>query len=453
MNLPEKFTERMKTMLGNEYDEFAAAFENAPVYSGIRVNTLKNNAKNIVLSEFGELEKIPWCENGFYADKSVISGSHPFHLAGLFYFQEPSAMSAVEGLPIEKGDFVLDLCAAPGGKSTQAAAKLGGAGLLVSNEIIKKRADILSENIERMGIRNAVVTNETPQRLAEKYPKFFDKIIVDAPCSGEGMFRKEPQAITEWSVEHTLSCAARQKNILDSAVKMLKDGGMLIYSTCTFAPEENEQIAAYLIKNHGLELAEPKNLFMLENGRSEWSDSNCDMTKTRRIFPHKQNGEGHFIALFKKSGESGGRVFENLKLNQAEKEAVKIYKDFEKQYLNIELDGGFCLFGERLYLKPVGVDIDKIKVIRCGLLLGECRKNRFEPSHALALALEKSDFKNCINLELTSGDLKKYLHGDVISCDKSGWCAVLAEGCPVGWGKASGGVLKNHFPKKFRINI
>ena len=453
MNLPEKFTERMKTMLGNEYDEFAAAFENAPVYSGIRVNTLKNNAKNIVLSEFGELEKIPWCENGFYADKSVISGSHPFHLAGLFYFQEPSAMSAVEGLPIEKGDFVLDLCAAPGGKSTQAAAKLGGAGLLVSNEIIKKRADILSENIERMGIRNAVVTNETPQRLAEKYPKFFDKIIVDAPCSGEGMFRKEPQAITEWSVEHTLSCAARQKNILDSAVKMLKDGGMLIYSTCTFAPEENEQIAAYLIKNHGLELAEPKNLFMLENGRSEWSDSNCDMTKTRRIFPHKQNGEGHFIALFKKSGESGGRVFENLKLNQAEKEAVKIYKDFEKQYLNIELDGGFCLFGERLYLKPVGVDIDKIKVIRCGLLLGECRKNRFEPSHALALALEKSDFKNCINLELTSGDLKKYLHGDVISCDKSGWCAVLAEGYPMGWGKASGGVLKNHFPKKFRINI
>ena len=453
MNLPEKFTERMKTMLGNEYGEFAAAFENAPVYSGIRVNTLKNNAKNIVLSEFGELEKIPWCENGFYADKSVISGSHPFHLAGLFYFQEPSAMSAVEGLPIEKGDFVLDLCAAPGGKSTQAAAKLGGAGLLVSNEIIKKRADILSENIERMGIRNAVVTNETPQRLAEKYPKFFDKIIVDAPCSGEGMFRKEPQAITEWSVEHTLSCAARQKNILDSAVKMLKDGGMLIYSTCTFAPEENEQIAAYLIKNHGLELAEPKNLFMLENGRSEWSDSNCDMTKTRRIFPHKQNGEGHFIALFKKIGESGGRVFENLKLNQAEKEAVKIYKDFEKQYLNIELDGGFCLFGERLYLKPVGVDIDKIKVIRCGLLLGECRKNRFEPSHALALALEKSDFKNCINLELTSGDLKKYLHGDVISCDKSGWCAVLAEGYPMGWGKASGGVLKNHFPKKFRINI
>lgn len=451
MNLPEKFTERMKNMLGGEFDQFVNALENAPIYSAIRVNTLKKGAKDAVLSEFGNLKSVPWCNDGFYADKSIISGSHPYHIAGLFYFQEPSAMSVVEGLPIEKGDFVLDLCAAPGGKSTQAAAKLADTGLLVSNEIIKKRAEILSENIERTGIRNAVVTNETPQRLVEKYPEFFDKIIVDAPCSGEGMFRKEPRAVTEWSIEHTVSCAARQKNILESALKMLKPGGYLIYSTCTFAPEENEKIAAYLL-DRGMELAEMKNLSELESGRTEWSGSDYDMTKTRRIFPHKQNGEGHFIALFKKKGEADGRKIENGKFGKAEKDAVKLYRDFEKKYLDTELNGDFCLFGERLYLKPQGIDIDKIKIVRCGLYLGDCRKNRFEPSHALALALSENDFKNYIGLELTDSSLKKYLCGDVISCDKEGWCAVLAGKYPIGWGKSSGGVLKNHFPKKFRLN-
>ena len=240
MELKTEFTERMKKMLGDEYEEFYNAYINAPLYSGIRINTLKANAKDTVLSATGELEPVLWCKNGFYADKTIISGNHPLHCAGLFYFQEPSAMAVVEALPLNEGDKVLDLCAAPGGKSTQAAAKLGKNGILVANEIVKKRADILSENIERMGISNAVVTNETPQKLCEKYTAFFDKVIVDAPCSGEGMFRKEPQAVTEWSIEHTVSCGVRQKNILECAVKMLKAGGMLVYSTCTFAPEENE---------------------------------------------------------------------------------------------------------------------------------------------------------------------------------------------------------------------
>ncbi len=228
MKLPEKFTERMKSMLKTEYSAFINAFENSPIYTGIRINTAKEGAKEAVLSAFGDLEPIPWCKDGYYADKSLISGNHPYHMAGLFYFQEPSAMSAVSGLPIETGDFILDLCAAPGGKSTQAGAALNGSGLLVSNEIIKKRSDILSENIERMGLTNAVVTNETPQKLSEKYIEFFDKIIVDAPCSGEGMFRKEPQAVEEWSIEHTVSCGIRQRHILDCAVKMLKPGGCRI---------------------------------------------------------------------------------------------------------------------------------------------------------------------------------------------------------------------------------
>lgn len=358
-------------------------------------------------------------------------------------------MSAVEGLPIEEGDRILDLCAAPGGKSTQAGAKLNGSGLIVSNEIVKKRADILSENIERMGLTNAIVTNETPQRLAEKYPSFFDKIIVDAPCSGEGMFRKEPQAIEEWSVEHTVSCGIRQKHILDCAVKMLKPNGMLIYSTCTFAPEENEKIASYLIDAHGMELMDMPKLGMLEQGRTQWSESEHDMTKARRIFPHKQKGEGHFAALFRKN--YGEDISADVSKPPKNNDAVKLWKDFEKQYMNTSLDGDFMLFGENMYLKPKGIDIDKIKVIRCGLYLGQCKKNRFEPSHALALAMKKENFKSVENFDYYDSQIKSYLTGNVINSDKSGWCAVCVNGFTLGWGKASNGILKNHYPKHLRI--
>lgn len=457
MNLPKDFTDRTRTMLGSEYDEFIDAFENSPIYTGIRVNTLRPDAHKAIAAEFGALERVPWCENGFYADKSKISGNHPYHMAGLFYFQEPSAMCAAEGLPINEGDFVLDLCAAPGGKSTQAGAKLNNTGLLVANEIVKSRADILSENIERMGLTTAIVTNESPDTLVQKYPGFFDKIIVDAPCSGEGMFRKEPQAVTEWSVEHTISCGVRQKNILDSAVKMLKTGGMLVYSTCTFAPEENEKIAAYLI-DKGMEICEMPALSMLSEGRTEWSGTDYDMSETRRIFPHKQKGEGHFAALFKKIAVDEGVVNKKKKNNKNNKRtdtsmldySVSQYRKFEKDTLKTTLDGEFVLFGDNLYLKPAGIDIDKIRVVRCGLHLGIVKKNRFEPSHALALALKNNEVSS-INLTLDDEDLYKYLHGEVFPCDKNGWCVVCVNGYTLGWGKASGGVLKNHYPKGLRL--
>lgn len=449
MKLPEKFTLRMKEMLGGEYEDFLDAYLNAPVYSGIRINTLKDGAKDAVLGETGALDGVPWCGEGFYADKRIISGNHPFHCAGLFYFQEPSAMCAVSGLPVNNGDKVLDLCAAPGGKTTQAAAKLNGSGLIVANEIVRKRAEILSENVERMGIRNAVVTNETPQRLAEKYPNFFDKIIVDAPCSGEGMFRKEPQALDEWSIEHTVSCGVRQKHILDCAVKMLAPNGMIVYSTCTFAPEENEKIAAYMIEEHGMETVPMPELSMLERGRAEWSGADINAENTYRIFPHKQKGEGHFAVLFKKNGgEEHGALREKP---QKTDERIKYWKEFEKKFLNTNLDGDFVFFGDNLYLKPVGINIDKIKVLRCGLHLGEVKKNRFEPSHALALALCGKDFKNIESFGCESSEIKAYLSGDVVKSDKNGWCAVCADGYPVGWGKASGGIMKNHYPKRLRI--
>ncbi len=429
-------------MLGSEYDSFLEACEQSPVFSGLRINTMKTDGEKI-FDVFGDMQSVPWCREGFYADKSKISGNHPYHMGGLFYFQEPSAMVAVSALPIDEGDFVLDLCAAPGGKSTQAGVKLNNTGLLVSNEIIKKRSEILSENIERFGFKNTVVTNESPQKLAEKYPEFFDKIIVDAPCSGEGMFRKEPQAVTEWSVEHVESCAVRQRNILDCAVKMLKKDGMLIYSTCTFALEENEENAHYLINEHGLTLQK----ISLE-GISE----GINMPEAGRLFPHRQQGEGHFTALFKK--EYGGENAEPLKKRNKDTEiktAEKLYREFENKFLNIKMDGEFYLFGERLYLMPFAVDIDKIKVVRLGLLLGECKKNRFEPSHALALALKAQDFKNTVNLPHDDKLLAQYMGGNVIPCDKNGYTAVLADGYPIGWGKASGGMLKNHYPKYLRI--
>lgn len=448
MNLPDEFNRRMKQMLGDTYPNFEASFSSHPISAGLRLNPLKKGAKEAVFSVTGPLAPIPWCREGYYCDKSVLDGNHPYHLAGLFYFQEPSAMSPVSGLPLDREDVVLDLCAAPGGKSTQAAPFVR---LLVSNEIVPKRASVLAENIERFGLSNTVVTNESPQRLAEKYPDFFDKIIVDAPCSGEGMFRKEPQAAEQWSPEHTRSCAERQKHILDCAVKMLRPGGMLMYSTCTFAPEENEGVAAYLIQKHGLSLEPMPGLQMLSPGDGGWAGVDLDLSAARRIFPHLQNGEGHFCALFQKNGEAASQR-KPVQKAQKPDPRISLYRDFEQDYLTVHQDGVLVFFGENLYLKPAGIDINKIKVLRCGLHLGVCKKGRFEPSAALALSLSKEDFRQTIDLHLDSKELPAYLRGETFSCDPSfqGWTAVLVNGYPLGWGKASGGILKNHFPKHLR---
>ena len=442
LNLPQAFLDRMKGMLGDEYESFLSAFEDDTAYTGMRINTMKKDSKTAVLAETGELEQVLWCANGYYADKKKISGKHPYHVGGLVYFQEPSAMLPVETLNIKEGDYVLDLCAAPGGKSTQAAEKLRGTGLLVANEIITKRASILAENIQRMGIKNAVVTNESPERLAGKFTEFFDKIIVDAPCSGEGMFKKEPQAIAEWSIEHTKSCGQRQKNILESAFKMLKGDGYLVYSTCTFAPCENEEIVLWVLENY----PEIELVPMMANGVSEasgrWADTELDFSGAKRIFPHKSKGEGHFAALFHK--KSGGFLNHEMAYKC---EMEKVFREFEKTVLNTNLSGYVTAFGDKLFLSSYNLDIDKIKVVLPGLFLGTCKKGRFEPSHALCLALSKEDFKSTFDIS----DCSAYFNGETISSDKKGWTAVLYNGYPVGWGKGSDGVLKNHFPKYLRF--
>lgn len=441
-SLPEEFLARMKGMLGVEYDDFLSAFEQETPYVGMRINPLKANSNEAIFTEIGDLEKVLWCENGYYTDKKIISGKHPYHVGGLVYFQEPSAMLTVESLPIFEGDFVLDLCAAPGGKATQVAEKLGGTGLLVANEIIPKRASILAENIQRMGIKNAVVTNESPEKLAEKYTNFFDKIIVDAPCSGEGMFKKEPQAITEWSIEHTISCGQRQKNILKSALKMLKGGGYLVYSTCTFAPCENEEVVDWILENYPEVELVPIGVEGVSDGNALWVNCEKDFSGTKRIFPHKSKGEGHFTALFKKvSGSSSAH------LGTHKCDGEKAFREFENTNLNTKLQGIFTAFGDKIYLLPYNLDIDKIKVIAPGLFLGTLKKGRFEPSHALCLALSKEDFKSKIEVS----DCSKFFSGETIPTEKKGWTAVLYNGYPVGWGKASDGILKNHFPKYLRF--
>ena len=442
IELPEQFKSRMEEMLGAEYDDFLKAFfENEHI--GIRINTLKDGSLSAMKSVLGDLEPVLWYKNGYYADKTIVSGKHPYHVAGLFYFQEPSAMSVVEALDIEKGDFVLDLCAAPGGKATQAAEKLNGSGLLVANEIVEKRCKILAENIARLGIKNAVVTNETSSKLAQKYESFFDRIIVDAPCSGEGMFRKDEKALSEWSEEHTKSCAIRQKKILSDAIKMLKCGGKLIYSTCTFAPCENEGVVDWVLSTYPYMQLEKISLDGLLSANGKWANSKYDLSDAKRIFPNRAKGEGHFLALFRKIS---GDTAEKQEMPTSKTESI--YRDFESDNLNINLDGKVISFGERFFLLPYGINIDKIKTESAGLFLGTAKKGRFVPSHALCLALKKEDFKR--TLAVSDKDCEKFFHGETLATDTVGWTAVTYNGFPVGWGKGTDGILKNHFPKNLR---
>ncbi|MGN1116587.1 MAG: RsmF rRNA methyltransferase first C-terminal domain-containing protein [Candidatus Ornithomonoglobus sp.] len=452
MELPKEFSERMKKLLGSEYEDFLRSYD-TKINQGIRINTLKCDDTKAAAAKLGALDRVAWCPDGYYFEKSALSGNHPYHAAGVFYFQEPSAMSAAEGLPLSENPRILDLCAAPGGKTTHIGARMQNKGLLVSNEIIPKRAAILAENVERMGLTNTIVTNESPSKLAEKFPAFFDGIIVDAPCSGEGMFRKEPQAVTEWSEAHTLSCAQRQKNILDDAYKMLKTGGYIMYSTCTFSFDENERVVQYMSEKYNMEICDIPCLDSLSDGIGDFPG----IEKCRRVFPHKQNGEGHFAALLRKTEDAA--LYDDKKKKRDKKggrpdnfldTAVRLYREFEKKTLKTSVSGEFIMFGDNLYLLPEKLDTDGLKILRCGLHLGEIKRNRFEPSHALSHAFPADSYKNTLRLDCDSPEIKKYMHGETVDCGLNGWCVVCADGYGIGWGKASGGILKNHYPKGLR---
>ena len=345
-------------------------------------------------------------------------------------------MSAVALLDPQPGEKICDLCAAPGGKSTQIAGRLMGEGFLLSNEINPKRAKILGQNMERMGVANALVTNEHPQRLAEKYPGFFDRVLIDAPCSGEGMFRKEESAVTDWSQETVEMCARRQAEILQSGARLLKAGGRLVYSTCTFAPEENEQAIENFLKDH------PE--FVRETVDAPWFTPAGE--GAFRLWPHKLLGEGHFVAVLRKTaGEEA-----DIPLLAGQK-LPREWEDFARE-LEIKLpQGKALLFGSSLYwVSPMMPDIQKMKVVRPGLQLGEVKKNRFEPAHALALWL-----KTCKNFQDFPGEsveIRNFMAGQVLTGEVRGWCLIKASGYSIGWGKGDGKQIKNHYPKGLRRN-
>ncbi len=442
-NLPKDFLLQMKALLSDdEYVRFInSRTENA--YRGIRVNTLKCSADKIRKFMPYVKEKSPFCKDGYYipADISGI-GDEPFHHAGAFYVQEPSASTAVTVLDVQKGDYVLDLCAAPGGKSTQIAADLGGTGLLWSNEIVKSRANILLSNIERMGISNAVVSNCHPDTLCGRLTGYFDKVIVDAPCSGEGMFRKDPESISEWSLEHSRSCGERQLSILNSAANALKDGGTLVYSTCTFSVYENEDVIEKFLSEH-------KDFELADCGVSFGKRS---MEKCLRILP-EHGGEGHFVAKLKKSGEMYGHdgFFAKSKPFPERDAAMSLYDEILTRRI---FGDDLAKFGDKIVILPnVALpDMSGLSVLRAGVLLGEMKKNRIEPCHALYMAADREHLRNYIDLSYGDSRLKQFYHGEEIEIDSDvkGFCGVLVEGVSTGFGKSGGGVLKNRYPKGLR---
>ncbi|MBO5620418.1 MAG: RsmB/NOP family class I SAM-dependent RNA methyltransferase, partial [Butyrivibrio sp.] len=398
-------------------------------------------------------------------------GKHPYHEAGLYYIQEPSAMAPVHFLDPKPGDKVLDLCAAPGGKSTQIACRMDSKGILVTNEINRDRARILSLNIERLGIKNALVLNEDSGHLADVFEGYFDKILVDAPCSGEGMFRKNEEAFSEWSPENVSMCAARQKEILDNAARMLVPGGRIVYSTCTFSPEENEiNVSEFLKRNPDFHAVSVDLVSGMENGRAEFAGEGCnpEVTESVRLWPHRVRGEGHFLCVLKREGKEGqdnsGYIPGGRNI-RAKNEMIKAFNAFAGECFDNEFklpDGIIISFGDQLYLTPDKTPgINGLKVIRPGLHLGTVKKDRFEPSHALALAIKPEDVRLTADLSSDSNEIKQYLNGQTLRLSESsfagkekakGWCLVTTDGYSIGWGKLSSGMLKNHYPKGLRIN-
>ena len=453
MNLPNAYLEQMQQILGDEFSSFLASYDEPKGY-GLRINPLKYALENSSSLPFS-LSPVPWASEGFYADPEEQPGKHPLHEAGTYYIQEPSAMSAVALLNPLPGDIVCDLCAAPGGKSTQIAGRLAGEGLLVSNEIFPARAKILSQNVERLGIYNALVCNEDPKAISKHFHGFFDKILVDAPCSGEGMFRKNPEAIAEWSPEQVEICAERQQMILDCAHQMLKSNGVIVYSTCTFSLEENElMIKAFLSKYPEYHIESWDTVLPTDASLSH----GIDLEGSLRLWPHKLRGEGHFVVRLRR--EDFDTATTKTKKKKSPKIDLEDWKTFSHSLLKISeksalgtflKQGRYQFFKDELYVIPAAMkSLEGIHVLRAGLHLGTRKKNRLEPSHALAKALCPSQVSRYI--ELSFEDAKKYLHGDAISCDISqkSWTLVCYQGQTLGWGKATNGTLKNHYPKGLR---
>ena len=444
--LPEAFVTRMKGLLGEGYEAYEASFQ-APAVRSFRVNTNK-----ISLEEFEKLDsfssgKIPYVETGYYLDYDKI-GNHPIHHAGMIYVQDPGAMAPAECLDIQPDWRVLDLCAAPGGKSSQLRNKRGEEGILVSNEIIASRCRILTGNMERLGFRNTVTTCMAPAKLAKLFPKTFDLVMVDAPCSGEGMFRKDENAIDEWSLENVLHCAARQKDILESAAAAVKDGGHIIYATCTFSLEENEMVLDHFLTAHpDFELLPVREAVRSHTAEGiSFAGCRCEnLHDARRFYPHKSRGEGQFMAvLHNKNEASGCHTTPSRKMEKLDKVITDflddVLTDYDKTHVTV-------YNGNPVYFTP-DMEIPKGAAFSCGVTIGEVRKNYIQPHHQFFMALGPK-FRR--KVELTGADLERYLHGEEIGVDcPNGWAVVTTHGCSLGGVKVVNGRAKNHYPKGLR---
>ena len=439
----------MKKMLGaSEFSEYLASFEEPRIY-GLRVNTSKISVRDFLdISPF-ELTPVPWIKNGFYYSGEDKPAKHPYYFAGLYYLQEPSAMTPASVLPVEEGDRVLDLCAAPGGKSTELGARLKGTGLLVSNDISASRAKALLKNIELFGIGNALVTCEYPEKLATVFPGFFDKILVDAPCSGEGMFRKDGKLIKSWESQGPDFFAPIQRGILEAAAGMLKDGGYMVYSTCTFSKEEDEDNIRFFLDKH------PE--FSLEKiPEYEGFTRGFGMEEAVRLFPHKLKGEGHFVALLKKKADSGGGADSGagrFAQTSAGKKRLPIELEEFLEEIEVPFDKtAITIIGEKAYLLPEGTEnIKGLRMMRNGLFIGELKKNRFEPSQAFAMVLKCGDYSTVANLKCGDINVIKYLKGEtteISEADLRGGgknVLVAVDGYPLGWGRLNGLTVKNRY--------
>lgn len=470
-DLPQSFLDSMKEILGEDYEAFLAGFDGQRQY-GLRVNTLKMNLEEFERIAPFHLKKVPWISNGYFYEAEDAPAKHPFYSAGLYYLQEPSAMIPASRLKVQPGERVLDLCAAPGGKATELGAALQGEGLLVANDINTARARALLRNLELFGISNSFVTNEPPHVLAERFPEFFHKIMVDAPCSGEGMFRKNPAVVDSWQEKGPEYFSKLQREIIVQAADMLLPGGMMFYSTCTFSPLENEKTITHLLKERpDMEVIPMEDYEGFAEGltsyRGEVFDESCKLC--RRIWPHKMSGEGHFMALLHKKSGTQQQVQQTVsqssiwweKCKGLNKEQKAAAEDFFS-HVNIAYDGKrIDVRGDNLYYLPAPkYDGRGLHFLRNGLFMGEFKKKRFEPSQPFALALHAQDFDQVLDFPADDERLSRYLRGetldvsDLIAGEKKrkGWQLVMVAGHPLGFGKLVNNNLKNKYPAGWRKN-
>ena len=454
--IPERFKEKMKNILGDEYPAFIDALENREAVRGMRANLIKTTPEKLSSDGEFKLEPLDYVDNGFILREERAMGASPYHHAGMVYMQDPGAMASAAAIDIDPNWWVADLCAAPGGKSSQIAERLGGSGFLLSNEYVPKRAKIIVGNFERLGVKNAIVTSLDTARIREMYEAVFDLVVVDAPCSGEGMFRKSEEAISDWSDDNVILCAKRQREILENAKGLVKPGGYILYSTCTYSPEENEEtVADFIIANPDFKLVKVNERLLKKTrpGIEKYAKGIDNIECTRRFYPHVSDGEGQFLALMQRDEKCDikSRILYKDEAKSLSKQESALVNAFFKEALVSAPDGRVVKVGENIVLVSHSCPIPRGSVFMSGVLVGEFKGSTFFPHHQFFSAYAEL-FRNKENIMRGDERIEKYLAGEEITTSGNikGWCAILFEGAALGGGKASSGKIKKHYPKGLR---